>query len=133
MSTELATPDIRQVITDRIKATFVSLIPDDQWEKLVSSQINAFSNASRDHYGNQKPAELNELIRAELKSLFLNRLKEELAKPEYWSGDERTPSAFVKDYLSANMDAILQAFFAGMIGDGLRNLQSWTMNELGRR
>lgn len=29
-------------VRDRVKATFVSLIPDDQWEKLVEKEVNAF-------------------------------------------------------------------------------------------
>lgn len=29
---------------DRIKSTFVSLIPDDQWDKLVQAEITRFLN-----------------------------------------------------------------------------------------
>jgi len=29
-------------VRDRIKATFVSLIPDDQWEVMVKKEIDAF-------------------------------------------------------------------------------------------
>jgi hypothetical protein len=31
-----------QGVKDRIKATFVSLIPDPQWEQMVEKEINAF-------------------------------------------------------------------------------------------
>jgi hypothetical protein len=33
---------LMQGVRDRIKATFVSLIPDEQWEVLVQKEINAF-------------------------------------------------------------------------------------------
>lgn len=33
---------LMQGVKDRIKATFVSLIPDEQWEEMVQKEINAF-------------------------------------------------------------------------------------------
>ena len=35
---------LMQGVKDRIKATFVSLIPDGQWEELVQKEIDAFFN-----------------------------------------------------------------------------------------
>lgn len=33
-----------QGVKDRIKATFVSLVPDDQWDQMVQKEIDAFFN-----------------------------------------------------------------------------------------
>lgn len=33
-------------VKDRIKATFVSLIPDDKWDEMVQKEINDFFNAT---------------------------------------------------------------------------------------
>ncbi len=35
---------LMQGVKDRIKATFVSLIPDDKWDGLVSKEVDAFFN-----------------------------------------------------------------------------------------
>lgn len=35
---------LMQGVKDRIKATFVSLVPDDKWEQMVQNEIDAFFN-----------------------------------------------------------------------------------------
>jgi len=39
---------LMQGVKDRIKATFVSLVPDDQWDQMVQKEIDAFFNVEQD-------------------------------------------------------------------------------------
>ena len=46
-------------VKDRIKATFVSLIPDEQWEQMVETESKKFFNIKYTGYNNTKiPSEL---------------------------------------------------------------------------
>ena len=38
---------LMQGVKDRIKSTFVSLIPDDQWDSMVQKEIDAFFNEEK--------------------------------------------------------------------------------------
>lgn len=49
--------DLMQNVKDRIKATFVGLIPDSEWEALVTKEVEAFmkTEANLEFYHYQKP------------------------------------------------------------------------------
>jgi hypothetical protein len=54
MSTEVTAFDpstLMQGVRDRIKSTFVALIPDDKWEQMIQKEINwYFNNMDSDYY-----------------------------------------------------------------------------------
>ena len=98
-------------VKDRIKATFVSLIPDDQWEKMVEKELYVFTEGRikidrkwvdggyrdvevREPYKQQgfvglenskedDISPLQQMIRTELREAFKKSLTDMLASPEY--------------------------------------------------
>ena len=51
-------------VRDRIKATFVSLIPEDHWEKLVQAEIDKFfAKYDRDTYRKQSVSNFGIVVR----------------------------------------------------------------------
>lgn len=38
---------LMQGVKDRIKATFVSLIPEEQWEEMVKKEVDKFSGSMK--------------------------------------------------------------------------------------
>lgn len=98
-------------VKDRIKATFVSLIPDDQWEKMVEKELYVFTKGRikidrkwvdgsyqdievREDYKQQgfvnlenskedDISPLQQMIREQLRETFKKNLTEFLASEEY--------------------------------------------------
>jgi len=122
--TELATPDLRSAVTDRIKATFVQLIPEDQWKSLVDAQIAALLKSEY-----QRPSEIAGLIRSEVLRLLQEKVRAELATGEYF--ESGTASKFVKEYVAANQEAMIAAAFSSMIQSGLEVLRGQIQSALG--
>lgn len=114
-------PNIQQIVTERIKAEFVKLLPDDDWAILVENNIAAMQS-TRNHYGQPQVSELEQLIRAEITTVIKATLQTELAKPEYW-GDSLTPAKFVSDYIAANAADLVKASWAEMVQKGIDRLR----------
>lgn len=73
-----------QAIKERIRASFVDLIPEEQWTKMVQDEVNWFTREPSGHSYNQPLASpLRVLIRKQLEDVFKDKLKQELSKPEY--------------------------------------------------
>jgi len=62
---------LMQGVRDRVKATFVSLIPDEQWEKMIQKEVDDFFKLDS-HY--------NDSSRASPFKLLVRKVLEELAK-----------------------------------------------------
>lgn len=126
-TTELAPPtsmeDVKERIALRIKASFVELMPEDAWTKMVQSEIKRFTEApyERGYSPNRLPP-LHRILREVLEERYRGMLKVELAKPEYAAhfgvNGEAEPGEFIKGFIKENMAAILTALLGGL-GQGL--------------
>ncbi len=62
---------IGEKVSDRIRASFVDLIPEDAWKAMVQKEIVTFTEGVQEPYGRgTKPSPLQSIIRAELESRF---------------------------------------------------------------
>lgn len=65
-------------VRDRIKSTFISLIPDDQWDKLVQAEIHRFFNAPseerRNYNGRSTLTHFQEICDAELEKFAREKI-----------------------------------------------------------
>lgn len=125
--TELAPPtsmeDVKERIALRIKASFVELMPEEAWSKMVQAEITGFTEVP---YGRTYKAEqrspLQGMLREILGERYREMLKVELAKPEYGScfgaNGQAEPGEFIKGFIKDNMATILTALLAGL-GQGL--------------
>src|SRR5271156_2508268 len=95
---------LMQGVRDRIKATFVSLIPEEQWESLVQKEVEAFfavKQISSD--GKKYHSEFTGICFEILTEWSKTHLKTVLEKyqSEFWQNDVLTgshaPSQLLKD------------------------------------
>jgi hypothetical protein len=78
----MAAPAFQDKVKERLQATIAELIPQDQWDKLVSGAIKDFIEGGRDRYGTSTPPAINRLVHEELTRHALARIQAILADPE---------------------------------------------------
>ena len=126
---DIAPTDLRTAVANRIRSTFVELIPEDQWKKLVDSQISAI--LQKRGYQKDQASELEEAIRSVVIAALKEKVKQELESKDYWP--EGTASRFVVEYVTANKEAMIAAAFSWMIQEGLSHLRAQIDNDLRQR
>jgi len=110
---------LMQGVKDRIKATFVSLIPDEQWEQMVKKEVDDFFNTKDREYNNRnRYSDFQAIVRTELEAEARKRLLDYISSPDFntvWQGSGLpVATEFVKNMVVENSGAILSNFYAGM-------------------
>lgn len=117
-------------VRDRIKATFVSLIPDDQWEQMCNAEMKKFFEPSFKGYNNSEkvPSQFEQIVRQMMEEKLKEYLKDLFNKPEYsittiWtnSGQEYSISEHLDNMIKEKMPDMLQAFMAKFMADAFQN------------
>ena len=112
---------LKDKVSDKIRASFVDLIPEDAWKAMVEKEIKRFITPPKPAYDDKNPlSPLEGLIREELKSIFGAIIKEEFKRPEYvnqWHQNGKSGNDFVKDIIKDNMPQIIQAVVGSMMND----------------
>ena len=117
-------------VRDRIKATFVSLIPDDQWERLVKKEIDDFfmERVNQSSYHNHNYSYFGEMVRKELVLLTTEKVRK-LVIEKYvssgWDNDGPILSEALQEELEKAAPKMLKTIFAQLLRD--------TMNQMGVR
>lgn len=72
-------------VKDRIKATFVSLIPDEQWETMCDTEMKKFFEPIYSGYNKQDkgPSEFEKIVMELMRERCKEYLKELFDKPKY--------------------------------------------------
>ncbi len=136
METELEKFDPSKLmdgVKDRIKATFVSLIPDAQWEQLCDTEMKKFFEPTWSGYNNKdkNPSQFETIVKDLMKEHCQAYIKEILAKPEYsvksvWEsssfsvnggGMKATLSDHLDTMIKEKMPEMMQAMFASIMSD----------------
>lgn len=120
-------------VKDRIKATFVSLIPDAQWEQMCNSEMKKFFEPTWTGYNNKdkNSSQFEKIVTELMKEQCQKYLKEFFAKEEYsittiWENSSfATNGGGQKIRLSEHLDAMvkekmpemMQAMFASVMAD----------------
>lgn len=120
---------VRETISERIRMSFLNMIPDSEWSKLVDREIKAFFAETPAHYSNERsmPSPFARLVQAELEKIFLAALKTEMEKPEYyanWNEWGCDASSAVKKIVLDNSGQIVAAAFAGSIQNAVNILKN---------
>lgn len=121
---------LMQGVKDRIKATFVSLIPDAQWEQMVQHEIDNYFNIKKDsdrNYNNTRTGfqtMVNDTINNECKE----RIKKYLSSPDFdcvW-GSNGIPivTEQIKKLLIDNSGEILANMMGGIFQQMLREFRN---------
>jgi hypothetical protein len=122
MSTDLSTqvvPNLKDVVTDRVRAEFVRLIPDEAWKAMVEKELKFFTTATADQYNRgpvQSPVQV--MIRDELRKLIADGIKKELETEAFraaWDGQRHVVGPAIKEMLKELAPEMVGAMFAGVV------------------
>ena len=115
-------------VRDRIKATFVSLIPDAQWEQLCQTECERFFNhAIEDGYRTVKSTSFQRMCAETLSEIAKEKIKSALEKYDgrVWENSDIKVTDALLEILKKNASEIL----ASMIGSRVATI----INELRTR
>ena len=121
-------------VRDRVKATFVSLIPDDQWELLVKKEVDNFFKQKETNWNNREyKSDFDCLVRDELNKMARQKMTEYLSSPDFmviWdSNGLPVAQEAVKKLVIENSGAILANTFAGMFSGMLAEFKNQLRNQ----
>ena len=126
---------LMQGVKDRIKATFVSLIPDEQWDKMVKNEVDDYFKPKQIGYSSDRKmaSDFQILVRNIIENEATKKLKEYLTSPDFitmWA-ENGIPiaSGQVKQMCIENSGQILANFYAGIF----QNMLSMVANNLNVR
>jgi hypothetical protein len=132
MTTEVEKFDpstLMEGVKNRIKATFVSLIPDAQWEQMCQQQINQFTKRRPGQYSNSEPtpSEFENLAYEILRDFSKERIEEGIKK--YQSANYGSYDAKINDLVQTMLIEKSSEIFAAMFG----SMFQYAINEMKRR
>ena len=116
-------------VRDRIKATFVSLIPDDQWEIMVKKEVDKFFKEINTSYNQRiETTDFARLVNEVVVTECRQRLKEYLSTHEFnsvWQTNGiPTTSEKVKEILVENSGLVFANMIGGMMSQMLTDFRN---------
>jgi hypothetical protein len=125
--TKFTPESLRDKIADRIRVSFVDLIPEDSWRLLVEEQIRHFTTGSR-QWNDQGASPLQAMIRDEIKERFKTKIKEYLDSPEMqtrWFHADGTygPGAAIEEILAGLVPQIIVAQYRSTAADIIQRIK----------
>ncbi len=115
-------------VKNRIKATFVSLIPDDQWEVMVKKTADDFfTQKDRSYYNNKTyQSDFDIVIRQVLEEKAKETIKEMLNSPKYqtmWDANRVILSDELNKQLVEAAPQMMANIMANMVQNVLSSLR----------
>lgn len=116
-------------VRDKIKQSLIDVIPDDQWNAMLKTEIEAFfKTKTYTHYGEQKeqPSEFRRIVANVIEEETKTRVRAMLIGPEwtsYWDGTENLAGLEIVRIARENGAAILAKWLEAAIGqviDGIK-------------
>jgi|CXWL01.1.fsa_nt_gi hypothetical protein len=132
-------------VKDRIKATFVSLIPDAQWEQMCNSEMKKFFEPRYSGYDNKtkNPSQFEEIVINIMQEHCKAYFREMINKPEYkmevvWKnssyGNASAKEIQLPDHLDAmikeKMPEMMQAMFASVMSSAFYDFFNHIQNKV---
>lgn len=123
---------LMQGVKDRIKSEFVSLIPDEQWQQMIKSEVDKFFKETETGYSNRTYAsEFGILVRNLLTEEAKKRMAEYFSSQEFagkWQNGQQAASKEIERMFIENSGAILANMFGGMFQMQLDNFRMSLQN-----
>lgn len=118
---------LMQGVKDRIKATFVSLIPDEQWTEMVRSEVNKYFAPGYDGYGNRPSySDFTRTVHDVLNQVAKDKLNELLAQPEFtvvWKGNNYDISDILRKEIIEKAPDIFATMISNSVATTIQNLR----------
>lgn len=115
-------------VRDRIKSTFVSLIPDEQWEQMVKKEVDDFLKETTSYSSNRANSEFRNICNQELTEYTKLKLKE-ILNDKYISSEWINSGVMVKDAIqemvTQNMGTIMKNVLGSMVQNAVNNMASY--------
>ena len=117
-------------VRDRIKATFVGLISDEQWDSLIKKEVEVFFSEVRGYRSSNdsQPSPFQTLVRSELAEHTRAKIKEDLKEymtNEYsYGGSMLKPNELMKKLVIENAAEIQGAVLSSMIQNTINNMRN---------
>lgn len=135
---EVMVADLKATVSDRIKSTFVSLIPEDQWKALVDKEIGVFfAPKDSNGYGRErKTSPFQDIVAQELEARFradvLTAISEGGYLSTYYVNNGLVPSDAVKLLTEKLAPVIVQNMFGGFVQNAVMAVER-TLSQGGSR
>ena len=114
-------------VRDRIKATFIALIPDEAWNQIVKKEIDEWmAIRKRDYRYKEEFSDFGRLVRDELKKRAVESIQKIIGEFEEYSWDQegrQLVNENVKKIILENADAILLSVIGSMVQGAVNNLK----------
>jgi len=114
-------------VRDRIKATFVGLIPDEQWDAMIQAEVKGFFKNS-DKWNNDRPSEFQKLTQEVIREFAKERVKEILKtfQTEIWNSNIQAhePTEVFKKIITENASSIFAQVFTDMTVGVIQNMKN---------
>lgn len=113
---------LRDKITDRIKNSFVELVPEEAWQKMVQGVIDEMLTPKSHGYNNEKrPSEMQQMIRDEITKRMKETIAKTLDQPEYqavWDDRSGRQSAgpLVQEIIKQCAPDLVKVMFSDLVG-----------------
>jgi hypothetical protein len=108
---------LQDKVQERIRASFVNLIPEDAWKVMVEREISYFTSPSR--RGDELVTPIGLMIRAEIQERLKEKLKAHLDVVVQMEWDNNlqvhVPSAFSREIAASMAPLMVQHMFAGIV------------------
>lgn len=102
---------LNDIVRDKVKETFVNLIPEDQWNELVKKCTDDFVKK-----------ELESVIKEELKKKMREKVSEELSSVVYasrWENGRQIPSQLIEMITKTLVPDIVTALMSGIVNEAV--------------
>lgn len=122
-----------QGVKDRIKSTFVSLIPEEQWKEMIEKEVGKFFREYElRQYDIRYVSDFSVLVNSLLKEEAEKRMKEYLGSPEFqtvWTDNgPRIISQAIREMMIENSGLILCNMYQEMFTSMLHRFRSELSN-----
>lgn len=133
MSTEVAKFDPAtyvNAVRDKIKQSLVDVIPDEQWNAMLTTEISGFfeNRTNRDQWGGTTTtmSEFHRIVKLVLEEETKKRVRDMLNSAEwtsYWDGTKQKAGEEIERIARDNGAAILAKWLESAIGQVISNIR----------
>lgn len=122
---------LMQGVKDRIKATFISLIPDEQWGQMVNGEIKKFfelrDGLNERHSGNSRMSNFTQVVFDVLTEECKKKCIEILNHEDFqinWFDNKQTVSENLKSRLVQKMPEIMASMMENMLANAIQQIKN---------
>lgn len=116
-------------VRDKIKQSLIDVIPDEQWNAMLRTEIAAFfENRVTSQYGQQTtyPSEFRRIVTSVVEEETKRRIREMLSGPEwesYWDGTKQQAGEEIARLARENGATILAKWLESAIGQVISSIR----------